>query len=124
SLVTISDALALIELKACSWFNIRLSKNGGFLKSKKIFELGKKAGIKVQIGGHFGESDILEAARRHFAFGAPKIDSFEGGTVTFFQEHVTQPSLSFKDNLLARIESVNAPGLGINLKNKYLKSFK
>lgn len=123
SLVSISDALALIELKACSWFNVRLSKNGGFLKSKKLLELGKQAGIEVQIGSHFGESDILEAARRHFAFGAPEIDSFEGGTVMLFKEHVTQPPLSFSDDLLARIDSIDAPGLGVNLKEKYLRGF-
>lgn len=123
SLVTLADALALIELRACSWFNIRLSKNGGFLKSKKILELGKQAGIKIQIGSHFGESGVLEAARRHFAFGAPGINSFEGGTIMLFKEQVTREHLGFDDDLLANIDSINRPGLGVSLKEKYLKNF-
>lgn len=124
SLVTINDALALIKLNACSWFNIRLSKNGGFLKSKKILELGKEFGTKIQIGSHFGESDILEAARRHFAVGAPDIDAFEGGTIMLFQEHITEEPLNFNNDLVARIDSINNPGLGVNLKEKYLNYFK
>lgn len=123
SLVNFSDAIALIELKACDWFNLRLSKNGGFLKTKNILELANQYEIKTQIGAHFGESDILEAAKRHFAFGAKHLDSFEGGTIMLLQEHITEPSLTYKDDLRAEIESIDKQGLGVDLKQKHLKSF-
>lgn len=124
SLVSISDAITLASLKACSWFNIRLSKNGGFLKANKILEIAKKAEIKTQIGAHFGEGDVLDAAKRHFAFGVKNLDSFEGGTVSLLKEHITTLPLSYNDDLAARIDTINKPGLGISLKQKYLDKFR
>ena len=123
SLVSLSDAIALINLNACSWFNIRISKNGGFLKAKRILDLADQAGVKTQIGAHFGESDILESAKRHFAFGAKKLTSFEGGTINLLKEHTSITPLGYDDDLTAKIDTIDGLGLGIELKKKYFNNF-
>lgn len=79
SLRSMQDAQDLIDARACSHFNIRLSKCGGLLSSWKIFKLARAAGIRCQLGCQVGESSILAAAGRHFAICAGNLDFYEGG---------------------------------------------
>ena len=50
SLVTLDDAANLVRMEACDVFNIRVSKCGGLLASKRIAQMGLDAGIQVLVG--------------------------------------------------------------------------
>ncbi len=52
----------LIEYKACSVVNIRISKCGGLIASLARAKEALKAGIDVQLGCQVGESSLLSAA--------------------------------------------------------------
>jgi muconate cycloisomerase len=67
SLRTVAEAQALVEAKACSAFNIRVSKCGGLLASMRIAAIAADAGLPVVVGAQVGESGILSAAGRHLA---------------------------------------------------------
>lgn len=67
SLRTPAEALALVEAKACSAFNIRVSKCGGLLASMRIAAIAADAGLPVVVGAQVGESGLLSAAGRHVA---------------------------------------------------------
>lgn len=67
SLVSLEDAQALIERRACDVFNIRVSKCGGLLGAGRIRDLAREAGLDTMLGAHVGETAILAAAGRHFA---------------------------------------------------------
>jgi muconate cycloisomerase len=67
SLRTVGEAQALVEAKACSAFNIRVSKCGGLLTSMRIAAIAADAGLPVVVGAQVGESGLLSAAGRHLA---------------------------------------------------------
>jgi L-alanine-DL-glutamate epimerase-like enolase superfamily enzyme len=67
SLRTVAEATTLIEAKACDAFNIRVSKCGGLLNSRRIAEVAGGAGLPVLVGAQVGESGILSAAGRPLA---------------------------------------------------------
>ena len=67
SLRTPAEAQALVEAKACSAFNIRVSKCGGLLASMRIAAIAADAGLPVVVGAQVGESGLLSAAGRHLA---------------------------------------------------------
>jgi muconate cycloisomerase len=96
SLVTIEDAMRLIETNAVDYFNIRISKCGGIARSLKIASLAQKAGIRIQVGSQVGETAILSAAGRHLAAALRKVDFVEGSYGTMLlAEDVTPDPIRF-----------------------------
>ena len=96
SLVTLDQARRLIELGACDYFNIRLSKNGGIGASLAIARLAQEAGIKIQVGAQIGETGILSAAGRTFAAHLPALAFAEGSFGTWLlAEDVTFEKVAF-----------------------------
>jgi len=67
SLRTVEEAQALVRAKACGAFNIRVSKCGGLLASRRIARIAADAGLPVVVGAQVGESGLLSAAGRHLA---------------------------------------------------------
>jgi muconate cycloisomerase len=67
SLVSLADAHRLVERRACSAFNIRISKCGGLLNSAEIRDVGAAAGMGFMLGAQVGETAILSAAGRQLA---------------------------------------------------------
>ncbi|MHC4983101.1 MAG: enolase C-terminal domain-like protein, partial [Planctomycetota bacterium] len=64
SLLTAADAKALLAAGQKIWWNIRISKNGGILRSKALAELAAENHVPFTIGCMVGESSILSAAQR------------------------------------------------------------
>lgn len=96
SLVTVDQARALIERRACDHFNIRLSKCGGISGALAIARLADQAGIKVQLGAQVGETGILSAAGRTFAAHLPSLIWAEGSFGTWLLgEDVTFENVAF-----------------------------
>lgn len=73
SLVTMEDAQLLIARGAASWFNIRISKNGGLIPSLRLAVLAKENHVDVQMGCMVGETSILSAAGRWFLQLVPDV---------------------------------------------------
>jgi muconate cycloisomerase len=78
SLVTFADGEALIARQAVSWFNIRISKNGGLIPSMRLAMLARQHGIDCMLGCMVGETSILSAAGRRFLQLVPDVRFAEG----------------------------------------------
>ena len=64
SLLTDSDAEALLVEPAKVWWNVRISKNGGLVRAGRLAARAAAAGSTVVLGCMVGESGILSAAQR------------------------------------------------------------
>jgi muconate cycloisomerase len=64
SLLTDSDAEALLAEPGKVWWNIRISKNGGLVRAGRLAARAASAGSTVVLGCMVGESGILSAAQR------------------------------------------------------------
>ncbi len=78
SVVTPADAERLLSLKVADAFNIRISKNGGFLAAVRLAHFCRKNGIAYQLGCMVGETSILSAAGRRFLENVPDVRFAEG----------------------------------------------
>ncbi|MGI9455072.1 MAG: dipeptide epimerase, partial [Aeoliella sp.] len=93
SLTSLQDAAEAIRLDACDFFNIRISKCGGFLNSVRLAAVAHKHGIGYQLGCHPGETGILSAAGRSYATAIGDIRYLEGS----YDRHVLAESITTRD---------------------------
>ena len=108
------DAQRLIDLKACQIFNIRLSKCGGPLAATRIRQMAAAAGLRCQLGCHVGETSILAALGRHFAWCGPELVYLEGSFAPFlFTKDPVAQAVVFGHGGVA--QQLNGPGLGIEV---------
>ena len=120
SLVTIEQAHELIDRRACDYFNIRLSKNGGVTGSLAIAKLAQHAGIKIQVGAQVGETAILSAAGRTFAAHLPALAFAEGSFGTWLlSEDVAFEDVSFGYAGIAPL--LQSRGLSVTVKDETLE---
>jgi L-Ala-D/L-Glu epimerase / N-acetyl-D-glutamate racemase len=120
SLITLEQARRLIEVGACDYFNIRLSKCGGITGSLAIAKLAQEAGIKIQVGAQVGETGILSAAGRTFAAFLPALTFAEGSFGTWLlAEDVTFENLSF--GLGGRAPLLKSRGLSVTVKEETIE---
>jgi L-alanine-DL-glutamate epimerase-like enolase superfamily enzyme len=113
------DAERLIQLKACSMFNIKLGKSSGFVKALKIIDLAAAAGIHLQIGG-FMESRLGMTAAAHLALTNDSIHHCDFDTPLMFTADPVSGGIEYKNNGV--IEVPDTPGLGATIKEDYLKN--
>lgn len=120
SLVTLDQARRLIEIGACDYFNIRLSKNGGVSGSLAIAQLARGAGVKIQVGAQVGETGILSAAGRTFAAHLPVLGFAEGSFGTWLlAEDVTFENVAF--GLGGRAPLLKSRGLSVTVMEDVLE---
>ncbi|MGH7798409.1 MAG: enolase C-terminal domain-like protein [Candidatus Binatia bacterium] len=120
SLVTLDQARRLIDLGACDYFNIRLSKCGGISGSLAVAKLAQQAGIKVQLGAQVGETGILSAAGRTFAAHLPTLAFAEGSFGTWLlAEDITFENVAF--GLGGRAPLLKTRGLSVTVKEDALE---
>ena len=86
SMCGLDDAKTLIEGEACDILNIKISKCGGLLRSKRIAHFAQSHDIQCQLGAHVGETDILSSAGKCFAFTTQNLVFFEGCSFLLFEE--------------------------------------
>jgi len=118
SMCTLSDAELLIDSGACDILNIKISKCGGLLKSKKIADFALSKGVCFQLGTHVGETDILDRAGQNLALVSPNIIHFEGFSSLLFE------NVRDENNLMKEVSGQNsseAARSGINIVNQSLK---
>lgn len=82
SLTTMESAVAILEQKMFTGFNLKLSKHGGLLRSLAIYQLATQHKIPCQLGAHFGETSLLTAAGAIFSGLAPSLRYREGALGT------------------------------------------
>jgi L-alanine-DL-glutamate epimerase-like enolase superfamily enzyme len=86
SMCGFDDAKTLIESEACDILNIKISKCGGLLRSKRIANFAQSHDIQCQLGAHVGETEILNSAGQCFAFTTQNLVFFEGCSFLLFEE--------------------------------------
>jgi L-alanine-DL-glutamate epimerase-like enolase superfamily enzyme len=122
SLVTLADARALIDARACDYFNLRLSKCGGIFRTLQMAGLAGSAGLRVQLGSHVGETAILSAAGRHVAAHLENVDFVEGSYGSLLlAEDISRDSVVFGHGGVAPL--LRGPGLGIIVSEEDLRSY-
>jgi len=85
SLCSMADLKMIVEHEACDIINIKLSKCGGILRSKKMAAFAYAHGLGCQMGAHVGETVILGEAGRAFAMTTPDLKYIEGCSFLLFQ---------------------------------------
>jgi L-Ala-D/L-Glu epimerase len=120
SLVTPADAEALIVKGAASWFNIRISKNGGLIPAMRLALLAHQHNLQYQLGCMVGETSILSAAGRWFLQLVPNVAFAEGSFGKFLlADDVTTRSLRF--GWAGRWKPMTGPGLGVDIDERKLE---
>ncbi|MFL5787238.1 MAG: mandelate racemase/muconate lactonizing enzyme family protein [Flavisolibacter sp.] len=112
------DAERLIQLNACSMFNIKLGKSGGFFKAVRIAKSGAKANMILQVGG-FMESRLGMTAAAHLALANDHIHHCDFDTPLMFTEDPVSGGIVYKEKGV--IDVPDEPGLGAMIDNQWLK---
>ncbi len=115
SLVTIEQARRLIELRACDFFNIRISKCGGVTGSLAMAKLAREAGIKIQVGAQVGETGILSATGRTLAAHLSDLAFAEGSFGTWLlSEDIVFDNVAFGYGGAAPLLSTRGLSVAVN----------
>jgi muconate cycloisomerase len=122
SLRSMADAERLVQMNACGAFNIRVSKCGGLLTSRRIGDVAREAGLECVVGAQVGESGLLSAAGRHLAACLHAVRYVEGSAGRLLLKH----DLTY-DNVLpgrgGRGRTFTGPGLGVRVNQATLAKF-
>lgn len=122
SLVTPDDAEALIVNRTVTWFNIRLSKNGGFLPSIRLALTAAKHEIVSQMGCMVGETSILSAVGRAFLRLVPRMRFAEGSYGRFLlRGDVVRRPVRFGYG--GRGVPLASPGWGVDVQPERLRAW-
>jgi len=120
SLVTAEDAEALIAQDGASWFNIRISKNGGLIPAMRLSAMARRHNVSYQLGCMVGETSVLSAAGRWFLQMVPGVRFAEGSYGRFLlRDGVVRRPLRF--SLGGRWQPVGGSGLGIEVEAERLE---
>jgi L-alanine-DL-glutamate epimerase-like enolase superfamily enzyme len=112
SLCSRVDAERAIDNGLCDFFNIRLSKCGGFIPSLRLAQLAKSRGLGYQLGCQVGETCLLSAAGRHFATSVKDIRYLEGS----YDRHLVKEALGAEDITFQWAGWASAlPGIGLGI---------
>ena len=96
SLNTKASLDTLLEKKACTAINVRVSKCGGLIAARKRCQQGRQAGLKLQVGCQVGESSIQSAANLMLIRSEPDIIYAEGCYgLHLLEEDPAHPLLQF-----------------------------
>jgi L-alanine-DL-glutamate epimerase-like enolase superfamily enzyme len=111
SLCSYEQAQSLIQKKAATSFNIRITKQGGLFNSLRIYNLAKENGLRCQLGAQVGETSVLSLYGRVFAAITGDLVYHEGSFGTrLLKEDVCAKPIQFGFGGMA---STAVRGLGI-----------
>jgi L-Ala-D/L-Glu epimerase len=121
---TFEEARRAIELGVVDVFNLRVSKNGGLIRTARIAKLAQDHGVGLQVGTQVGETAILSAAGRHLAYTAGPVRFMESCNehMKFARDHyVSEEDLNYDEH--ATSGPLTGPGLGITVIPAQLERF-
>lgn len=114
SACTVGDVERLAAARACRMINVRVGKCGGMLGARRVACAAERAGLAWHIGCLVGETALLSAAGRHFAFGVPGWKYAEGsyGPFLLVRDIATpQPRWGWR----GAAKPLRGPGLGVTV---------
>lgn len=122
SLLTERDAAAMLAEPAGLWWNIRLTKNGGLVRSLALARLAAEHRVPFTLGCMVGESSILSAAQRRLLQLGPVPRFLEGNYGRFCMAgDLTTKSLHF--GYAGRLKPLKGPGLGVTVDSRKLTAY-
>jgi len=122
SLVTQADAERLHRMGIADAFNIRISKNGGFLPSMRLAYWAGKRGIRYQLGCMVGETSLLSAVGRRFLENVPGVWFAEGSYGRFLLAgDIVKPPIRFGYG--GRYRLLSGPGWGVEIDQQLLRRY-
>ncbi|CAN5909499.1 dipeptide epimerase [soil metagenome] len=124
SIRTRSEAERAIENGAVDVFNLRVSKNGGLVRTLQIAKLAQDRGIGLQVGTQVGETAILTSAGRHLSHSAGPVVYLESSNehMKFTPErYLSVEDLNYDEH--ATSPPLTGPGLGITVLPERLDAF-
>ena len=112
-----ADQLSLFSDAPMRWIvNLRISKMGGLIRSLELLELVRRAGLRVIVGAHVGETSLLTRAALTIANSARDIlVAQEGAFGTHLLEHdIVDPPIMFgAGGILEASQLPVGPGFGL-----------
>lgn len=123
SLNTRESLAKLIEAKACTAINARISKCGGLVATLRRCREAVEAGLWVQIGCQVGESSLLSAAHLHLSHAFGKLRHAEGcfGKL-LLAEDPAEPLIQMKRGGRPPAQPTT-PGLGVTINEERLAPY-
>ena len=120
SILSLADLDEIAKSRTYSMVNIRLSKNGGLLKSLEIAEKACALGIAAQLGCHVGETGVLSAAGRVAASLMPNPLYVDGSYDAYLlSENITCDNMTFGPGGKAKV--IRGKGLGFIIDKEALR---
>lgn len=126
---SLDSVLHIIQREAAGIINIKISKNGGLYRSKKIAALAESAGIPCIIGGA-NTYEIGRQASRHFAVstGQAQMGMGSEGCAPASQsklDDVTKAVLTYEDVKRGDgyVGVIPGPGLGVELDAEKVRKY-
>jgi L-Ala-D/L-Glu epimerase len=113
------DARRLIDLGACSYFNLKLGKSSGISGAMKIIRLAEQANMPMQVGG-FLESRLGFTASAHLAMASNLVTFFDFDTPLMLETDPVGGGISYHPG--GEITLPEGPGLGAWIEDDYLKN--
>jgi muconate cycloisomerase len=121
SIASIREAAALIRQKAVDAFSIKVSKNGGLSKAKKIAEMAHAFGLKILMNSML-EFGITQAASLQLGSTLPNL--LDMGHAYMSVLRMSDDITDFAENISNSVVTVpSAPGLGVALDEDKLKRY-
>jgi L-alanine-DL-glutamate epimerase-like enolase superfamily enzyme len=121
--------MRIIQKRAADIINIKISKNGGLYRSKKIAALAEAAGIPCIVGGA-NTYEVGRQACRHFAVSTAQAQMGMGseGCAPASQskvDDVTRRVLTYEDVTKGKgyVEVLPGPGLGVELDEEKVRKY-
>jgi L-alanine-DL-glutamate epimerase-like enolase superfamily enzyme len=126
---SIDTVMRIIQKRAADIINIKISKNGGLYRSKKIAALAEAAGIPCIVGGA-NTYEIGRQACRHFAVSTAQAQMGMGseGCAPASQskiDDVTTRMLTYENVTAGNgyVEVIPGPGLGVDLDEEKVRKY-
>jgi L-alanine-DL-glutamate epimerase-like enolase superfamily enzyme len=126
---SLETAMRIIQKRAADIINIKISKNGGLYRSKKIAALAEASGIPVIVGGA-NTYEVGRQACRHFAVSTAQAQMGMGseGCAPASQskiDDVTTRVLTYDDVTAGKgyVGVLPGPGLGVELDEEKVRKY-
>lgn len=122
SLLTLDHAERLHQSGVADGFNIRISKNGGFLPAMRLANFARRNHILCQLGCMVGETSLLSAVGRRFLEHVPGIRFAEGSYGRFLlTRDILRRRVQF--GLGGKAKPLPGLGWGVKVEPQFLEQF-